>query len=344
MNTRYIIGRIGQAVFVFFLVLTLTFALYRLMPGGPITVMRQQLIQEAVQGGGITQAEIERINKVIEINTRIRPDVPWYVAYYEYLRDIVLYQEFGQSIYKDRGVFDLLFSRMPWSLFISIYGLALGTTVSLVFGALMAHYEGSRFDTALTAITVINQAIPYFLVAIALLLVFSFNLGWLPSRGRYAFAEVDPGVNLPFIVSVIKHAILPVGAAFIAGFGGGLAYRGNCVREKGETYTRIARVRGIKETRIAIRYIGRNSLLPIYTGLMLGIAGIFSSGIILETIFQYRGVGLIMFDALTKRDYPLLMGGFIFFTSLTLIGILIADFTYSIIDPRVEGGGDRESY
>jgi peptide/nickel transport system permease protein len=313
------------------------------MPGGPIEILKARVIQ-STDSAEAAQAEIARINNLVEQYSGIRPDQPWYVSYYEYIRDIILYQDFGESIHKSGGVYELMFSRMPWSLFISIYGLALGTTVSLVFGAFMAHYEGTRFDTGLTVITVINQAIPYFIVAIILLIVFSFNLGWLPAQGRYAFAEVDAGANLDFIVSAIKHAILPVGAAFIAGFGGGLSFRGNAIREKGETYTRIARVRGIKETRIAIRYIGRNSLLPIYTRLMLGIASIFSSSIILEAIFQYRGVGLLMFDALNLRDYPLLMGGFIFFTGMTLLGIFIADMTYGIIDPRVVGGGDRESF
>jgi peptide/nickel transport system permease protein len=343
MNKRYLAERIGHSVLVFFIVLTITFALYRFMPGGPIEILRAQIIANS-ETAQAAEGQLERVDRLVEQYSGIRPDEPWYIAYVDYLEGIILHQDFGQSIHKDGGVYELLFSKMPWSLFISIYGLALGTTVSLVLGAFMAHYEGTRFDTGLTVFTIINQAIPYFIFAIILLIIFSFNLDWLPSRGRYAFAEVEPGVNIDFMVSVIKHAILPISAAFLAGFGGGLGFRGNAVREKGETYTRIARVRGIKESRIAIRYIGRNSLLPIYTRLMLGIAGVFSSSIILEKIFQYRGVGLLMFEALKLRDYPLLMGGFMFFTAMTLLGIVIADMTYGIIDPRVVGGGDRESF
>jgi peptide/nickel transport system permease protein len=344
MNVSYMLRRIGQAALVFLAVITITFALYRLMPGGPIENMRASLLQEAARGGEVSSGEIERINQLIEVYSGIRPDQPWYVAYYEYLKDIILHLDFGESIYKDEKVFDLLFARMPWSMFISIYGLALGTSVSLLLGALMAHYEGTWWDAGLTMLTIVNQAIPYFIVAILLIIIFVFNFEWFPNGGRYAFNDVTPGANLPFIISVIKHATLPILAGFIAGFGGGLAYRGNCIREKGATYTRLARVRGISENRIAIRYIGRNSLLPIYTRMMMGLAGMFSSSIILETIFNYRAVGLIMFDALTQRDYPLLMGGFIFFTAMTLFGLFIADMTYGIIDPRVEGGGERETY
>jgi len=345
VNLRYLVQRIGQALLVYVLVVTVTFVLYRLMPGGPVEIMKTRIQQQIVEGGGTpTPEQMERVNNLVQIYTGVQPNQPLHVAYFNYLKDILLHLNFGQSIYMNEPVFPLLFSRMPWSLFISIYGLALGTSVSLLLGALMAHYEGSRFDTGLTMFTVINQSIPYFIVAIALLLVFSFNLGWFPTGGRYAWNQVTPGANIPFILSVIKHAVLPIGAGFFAGFGGGLAYRGNCIREKGKTYTRIARARGIGANRIAIRYIGRNSLLPIYTGIMLGIAGMFSSSIILETIFNYKGVGLIMFKGLQNRDYPLLMAGFIFFTAMTLLGIFIADLTYGLIDPRVEGGGERETY
>lgn len=327
------------------MVITVTFMLYRLMPGGPVEIMKQQMIQEVVEGGGSPSPEqMKRVNRLVKVYTGIQPDKPIYIQYFDYLEGILFHLDFGKSIWLGEPVFGLLFSRVPWSMFISLYGLAFGTTISLLLGALMAHYEGSRFDTGLTVFTIVNQAIPYFIVAILFVIVFGFKLEWFPTGGQYAYQQVDPGANLPFIVSVVKHATLPIGAAFFAGFGGGLAYRGNCIREKGKTYIRIARARGISENRIATRYVGRNSLLPIYTGLMLGIAGMFSSGIILETIFQYRGVGMLMFSALNNRDYPLLMAGFIFFTGMTLLGIFVADLTYGLIDPRVTGGGERESF
>jgi peptide/nickel transport system permease protein len=207
----------------------------------------------------------------------------------------------------------------------------------------MAYKEGSRLDKGLTGFTILNRSIPYYVIAILSLILFGYILGWLPTAGR-AEAGTTPGMNVPFMLGVVKHGALPILSTFVAGFGGALAFRGNCIRELGEGYIRVARLRGISDARISIRYVGRNAILPVYTNLMLGIAGVFGSGIIIETIFSYPAVGFATFNALTNRDYPLLMGAFIFFTTLTVIGILIADLTYGIVDPRVRGGGDREAY
>jgi peptide/nickel transport system permease protein len=339
----YYLKRLGQSVLVFFVSITVTFALYRMLPFGPVEMMRVNLMNQLVQQGNPSPEQVEKINRMVEAYTGINPEQPWYVAYYEYLYDIVVYQDFGVSITKREPVFQILFKAMPWSLFISIYGLALGTTVSLLLGAAMAYTEGSRFDAGMTVVSIINTTVPYYIVAIIALIVFSFNLGWFPSGGRMT-QGTTPGFNYPFIAGIVEHAALPILSSFIAGFGGALAFRGNCIREMGKGYIRLARLRGISQGRIAIRYVGRNALLPIYTSIMMGIASLFGSSIILETIFNYPAMGFVTFEALMDRDYPLIMGSFIFFTTITLLGILIADLTYGIIDPRVKGGGDRESY
>jgi peptide/nickel transport system permease protein len=339
----YYLKRLGQSVLVFFVTITVTFALYRMLPFGPVEMMRVNLMNQLVQQGNPSPEQVEKINRMVEAYTGINPEQPWYVAYYEYLYDIVVYQDFGVSITKREPVFQILFKAMPWSLFISIYGLALGTTVSLLLGAAMAYTEGSRFDAGMTVVSIINTTVPYYIVAIIALIVFSFNLGWFPSGGRMT-QGTTPGFNYPFIAGIVEHAALPILSSFIAGFGGALAFRGNCIREMGKGYIRLARLRGISQGRIAIRYVGRNALLPIYTSIMMGIASLFGSSIILETIFNYPAMGFVTFEALMDRDYPLIMGSFIFFTTITLLGILIADLTYGIIDPRVKGGGDRESY
>jgi peptide/nickel transport system permease protein len=342
---RYYLKRLGQSVLVFFTTLTVTFALYRLLPLGPVEILKAKFLKQMARQGSPSAEQIKQVNQMVEAYTGIDPNEPWYVAYYDYLYDIVVYQDLGVSIIKQDPVVDILLGALPWSIFISIYGLALGTTMSLLFGAMMAYTEGSRFDTGMTVVSIVTSTVPYYVIAILTLIVFSFNLGWFPTGGRMT-QGTTPGLNLPFIVGVVKHATLPILSSFIAGFGGGraLSYRGNCIREMGKGYIRVARLRGISQGRIAIRYVGRNALLPIYTSVMLGIAGIFSSGIILETIFNYPAMGYITFNALMNRDYPLIMGAFIFFTVVTLLGVLIADLTYGIIDPRVKGGSDRETY
>jgi peptide/nickel transport system permease protein len=338
---NYYVKRIGQAVFTLFVVLTISFFMYRLLPGSPLEVMRQQMIQRAMTEGG--RVDIQRVNHLVEVYAGIQPNEPIYVQYFNYLRDIILYQDFGRSIWKNEPVFSLLFKAMPWTVFISIYGLFLGFTSNILLGAFMAYKEGGRFDKAMSTFATITTSVPYYVVAILMLAYLAFEWGLFPTGGRYN-PSTTPGFNWPFMAGVINHAILPIFTGFVVGFGGGaLSMRGNSIRVLGEDYIRVARLRGIGQYRIATRYVTRNAILPMYTTLMIGLSAIFNGSIIMEQIFNYPGVGWYTFGALQNRDYPLLMGIFIFFTIIILLGVLIADFTYGLIDPRASTG-DRESY
>lgn len=343
MGSSYYVKRVAHAVAVFFLVTTIAFALFRLMPFGPVEMVRIRLMQQMSQSGSFSQQELARINQMVQTYTNINPDRPIYLAYLDYLKQVFLHQDLGRSFHFSAPVTDVLANRMQWSIFISVYGLALGRTASLLLGAGMAYKEGSRFDRVLTGVSILNRTVPFYVVGIAMLIVFAFNLGWFPDGGLYN-RDYAAGVNVAFMGSVVRHAALPIAASFVAAFGGALAYRGNCVRELGKGYIRVAHLRGVDDSRIAIRYVGRNSLLPVYTSIVIGIAAVFSSSIILEQIFDYPAMGYATFEALVNRDYPLLMGSFLFFTALTLLGVLVADLTYGIIDPRVKGGGERESF
>ena len=341
---NYYAKRFAQAVFTLFVVISLSFALYRLMPGGPVQQLRTQLMTGGagfVSGGG--ERSMQEINRLVEIYTGIRPDVPIHVAYFNYMRDIILYQDFGRSIWQNEPVFKVLFQAMPWSIFVSVYGLVFGFAVKIILGAIMAYKEGSRFDKAMTVLIMGLQSIPYYVVAILALSFLAYQLGWFPTSGRMD-PSTTPGFNVPFMLSVAHHGALPILTTFIVGFGiGALSMRANSVRVMGEDYLRVARLRGLSNSRIALRYVGRNAILPMYTGFMIGLSAIFSSSVIMERIFTYPGVGWYTFGALENQDYPLLMGALIFFTTITLTGILIADLTYGFIDPRADVS-DKESY
>lgn len=338
---NYYARRVGQAIITLFLVVTITFVLYRLMPGGPIEIMRDQMVQDALQQG--QDVNIEQINRIIELRTNVDPQQPIIPAYFDYMVDIIVYQDFGKSIWRNEPVFDILFRAMPWSIFVSIYGLLIGFSANIVLGALMAYKEGSRFDNLASIGATFLNSVPYYVGAILMLSFLGFKLGWFPTKGRYDPATTK-GFNIPFMVSVLHHSALPIASSIIVGFGGSaLSMRGNCIRVMGENYLRVARLRGLSDNRIAIRYVGRNAILPLYTSFMIGIAAIFSSSIIMEQIYTYPGIGWYTFEALSQRDYPLLMGLLIFFSTITIIGIMIADLTYGLVDPRA-GTSDKESY
>lgn len=338
---NYYVKRIGQSIITLLAVVTITFVLYRLMPGGPIDIMRNRMIQDAIQQG--QSVDIAQINRLIELRTNVDPDQPIHVAYYEYMVNVIVYQDFGDSIWRNEPVFDILFRAMPWSIFVSVYGLLIGFTANILLGALMAYKEGSYFDNVSSIAATFLNSVPYYVGAILMLSFLGFQFGWFPTRGRFDPATT-PGFNLPFMLSVLHHSALPIASGIIVGFGGSaLAMRGNCIRVMGENYLRVARLRGLSDNRIAIRYVGRNAILPLYTSFMIGIAAIFSSSIIMEQIYTYPGIGWYTFEALSQRDYPLLMGLLIFFSTITIVGVLIADLTYGLIDPRA-GTSDQESY
>jgi peptide/nickel transport system permease protein len=209
----------------------------------------------------------------------------------------------------------------------------------------MAYAEGSRFDVGTSSLSILLTSIPFYVFAIVALYLFAYQAGLFPTSGAYD-SSVTVGLNVPFLASALHHAALPLFTLVVTGFGGtALSMRGNSIHVLGADYMRVADLRGLSDRVIALRYVGRNAILPMYTGLMISIGGLFGGSVIFEEIFRYPGVGFFLFNATTSRDYPLMMGGFLFITTLTVLGILFADLTYGLVDPRAgRGGGDRESY
>jgi peptide/nickel transport system permease protein len=187
-------------------------------------------------------------------------------------------------------------------------------------------------------------SVPYYVIAVLLVYFLGYQGGYFPIRGRMA-AQTTPGLNLPFLAGVLYHAFLPVVSIVITGMGGrALAMRGNSIRVMGEDFIRVARLRGLKSRTIAVQYVGRNALLPMYTNLMLAIGFMFGGAIILEEIFGYRGVGQLMFSSIGNRDLPLMMGCFLLITVTVVTAIFIADLTYGKLDPRVQSGERHEAF
>ena len=178
----YYIRRLTQAAISFVAGLFLTFTLYRLVPGGPVDAIMAQRIQDMrEQGGAINQREIAQM---VESLTGVNPDQPIPVAFYEYIRDIVLYQDFGESILYQDPVFDILFRAIPWSMFLSIYGIMLGFTATILVGVIMAWKEGTKIDTGATVLVMVMRSIPYYVAAIAMLSFLGFQWGLFPTGGR----------------------------------------------------------------------------------------------------------------------------------------------------------------
>ena len=338
MNANYLVRRLGQAVLTFLIAVTLSFSLYQLMPGGPAEAMQAAILSNVGSSGSVS---IDRINQLVNVYTNVNPNQPVYVQYYNYISDIVLRGDFGKSFYKQAPVSQLILQRLPWTVFISMYALAIGYSLSIVFGVLSAYWETSRFDSVVSSAFTTLNSIPYYIVGVLFIYVFALQYPILPRGGR-----ITPGLSLGFdfasMWSLLTHAAMPAISMGVLATSGVLTLRGNAIRVLGEGYVRVAELRGLRDSRIVTRYIGQNSILPMYTRFMTGIAGVLSSAVIVEQIFSYPGLGLLTFTAVKTQDYPLLMGTLIVFTSIAIVGILIADLTYGFIDPRISASGDNE--
>lgn len=339
MNSRYFLKRTGQVVITFFATVTLTFALYQAMPGGPAEAMRAMIMSETGQTGGTV--DLDQLNEMVEFYSNVNPDEPLHVQYYNYLHALIVHQDMGISIYAGEPVSELILRRAPWTMFIGVYALAMGYTVSLFLGTVMAYKERSLFDSVSSTVVIFLNSVPYYIFAILLVYFLAIETSYFPNAGRYG-TRVTPEFTLEYMRSVVHHAVLPVISMGLLATGGALTMRGNAIRVLGDDYVRVAELRGLRSSRVAMQYVGRNSVLPLYTQFMIGIAGILSSTVVVEEIFSYNGMGKLLYDAVLLRDYPVLMGTLLVFTTITLLAIYIADLTYGYIDPRISAGDSNE--
>lgn len=328
--------RILQAIITVFGVITITFGLIRLMPGGPMDFLIAHLSQ--------THSDMsqEEIAALAEAYLSVNPEEPIHVAYVDYVTS-VLQGNLGYSIWNNRPVMEILAEALPWTILYSSLALFLSFFIGVTIGALMAYHESSNFDYGSTVLSVVSNSIPFYVFGIALLAVFSYHLGWFPTGGRM-YRGTEPGLNFAFWQGVAHHVALPVLSAVLTAWGGtAIAMRGNAISVLGKDYIRVAQLRGLSDRRIALRYVGRNAILPLYTGLMISIGAIIGGSVVLEEVFRYNGVGYYLFQGVSRRDTPLMMGGFLLITIAVVIGILVADLTYHYIDPRAQSE-TKEAY
>jgi len=324
------IRRLGQTVFTVWAVTTLSFVLVRLMPGNPMGAMVRRLERQGVNP--------VRARELVSLRLNVDPNQPIPIAYMNYMVDMVQ-GNLGVSTYYSDPVSVILAEALPWTLFVLSWATFISFFVGIAVGALMAYWEGGKLDVGLTSWAILMGSIPFYVLAILMLIFLSYRFGWFPTGGKQP-TGVTAGFNWAYISGIIHHAALPVGSMLVASGVASLGMRGNSIRVLGSDYLRVARLRGLSDATISTQYVARNAVLPMYTEFLISIGQMFGGSIVLEQVFQYRGVGWYMLSALNQRDYPLLMGGFVLITLAVVIALLIADLTYSLVDPRVQEGGN----
>lgn len=266
------------------------------------------------------------------------------IQYTKGVRTGILRGDFGYT-FNGRYVLDVLTENIPATLELSIASLIIGTTFGILVGIIAAVTRGGVFDNFTRVFAVIISSIPLFWLGLLVLLTFSFtpvvdtdgdgvaDRGLFPTGGRCAAIIAD---SCPPIIERLNYMVLPVMLLSLGGIAGtSRVMRASMLDVVGQDYIRTARAKGLSSRRVWLRHGMRNALIPIATGLGPAITGIFGGAVITETIFNYQGVGLKTLQAITQRDYNVVMAFTIYAAIATIIGYLISDILYAIIDPRI---------
>jgi microcin C transport system permease protein len=247
--------------------------------------------------------------------------------------------DFGKSFFRDRSVIDLVLERMPVSISLGLWTTLLVYLISIPLGIAKAVRDGSRFDVWTSGLVIVGNAIPGFLFAILLIILFAGGryLAWFPLRGLVSddFAQLS---LLGKVADYAWHMTLPVLSMVIGGFAGlTLLTKNSFLEQIGQQYVTTARAKGLDERRVLYGHVFRNAMLIVIAGFPGAFVGVLFTGALLtEVIFSLDGLGLLGFEAAINRDYPVMFGTLYFFTLLGLVMKLIEDLTYVAVDPRID--------
>lgn len=323
---KYLARKLALYAFIAWAALTLNFLIPRLMPGDPVT-----LLLESSQGAIDPDAK-----KAIAEAYGVTDD-PLPVQYLDYLKGLV-HLDLGTSISQfPVPVSDIIARSLPWT--VGLVGIA--TIVSFVLGTALgvwlAWRRGTWSDHVLPGLTFLN-AIPYFWMALILVLILSVHLGLFPNAGAYE-RILFPGWTAPYIGSVIYHALLPAITIVIGSFAGWvLSMRNMTVTVLGEDYVALAEAKGLPPKNVLFTYAARNAILPSITGFALSLGAVVGGSMLTEVIFNYPGVGYTLFQAVQTQDFPLMQGMFLIISLAVILANLVADIAYVFLDPRTRQG------
>lgn len=248
----------------------------------------------------------------------------------------ILRGDFGTSFIKKRGVLEILFERLPATAELAVSSLILGTGIGIVVGILAAVYRGKTFDNISRVLAVAFTAIPIFWLGIMLLMFFSVQIKIFPIGDRCALTMDD---SCPPLFQRVQYMVLPVIVLSIGGIAGySRLMRASMLDIISQDYIRTANAKGLSNRMVWYTHAARNALIPIATSLGPAITGLLGGAVIVESIFNYPGVGLTSLQAVIQRDYPVVMAVTIYAAIATILGYLLSDIMYAIIDPRIRLG------
>ena len=318
----YLMRRMLMGLLTLWLITFVVFGLIRNMPGTPLQLEAENLDQK------IDPADIERMKKNYGL------DLPWHKAYVVWLGN-VLRLDLGRSFSQRQPVLKLIGERVGPTLLISLSSLVLTYLLSIPLGLYCSAKSGKPSERAVGTLLYMLYSLPAFVAALLLLMLLSYRMDWFPLRGMKSDNYNQLGSWQQF-KDVVWHAVLPIVCATY----GSLAYytrfvRANLQEVVRQDYIRTARAKGAGPLRVLVLHAFRNTLIPLVTLIGLTMPYLISGSIILEQVFDWPGMGRMYFESISTRDYPLIMGLTLLFSVVALLGQLVADVLYAVVDPRV---------
>ena len=359
----YLLRRLLLVVPTLLGIILINFAVVQFAPGGPVEQMIAELRGEAGsaigrisgesqgetggpqrrEGGGDENSRYRGARGldpavVAEIERAFGFDKPWHERLLTTLSGYLRF-DLGRSLFQDRPVGELILSKLPVSVSLGLWSTLIIYLVSIPLGIRKAVRDGSRFDVATSGLVLVGYAIPGFLFAILLVVLFAGGsfLQWFPLRGL-----LSPGMeDASFAARALDyawHMVLPTAALVISGFAGlTLLTKNAFMDEIHKQYVVTARAKGANERRVLYGHVFRNAMLIIIAGFPAAFISIlFTGSLLIEIIFSLDGLGLLGFEAAIRRDYPIMFGTLYVFTLLGLVMRIVSDFTYTLVDPRID--------
>jgi peptide/nickel transport system permease protein len=323
---RYVLRRLGFFVLTLWAALTVNFFIPRFMPGSPL-----QALQVRTRGR-LSPVALEQLLT----SFGYKPHANVGVQYLEYLRDMFT-GNWGVSIGATLGepITKIVGQALPWTLGLVGAATVLAFVIGSVIGVVAGWRRGGALDSVLPSVFVVTSALPYFWVGLLLILIFSvWTGGLLPSDFNYD-SSLTPGFTPEFVGNVLKHAILPGATIIVTAVGGWvLTMRNNMITTLAEDYIRMGRAKGLSNRKIMYQYAARNAFLPNLSGFAMSLGFVISGAILVEYVFNYPGLGYLLYNAVQNTDYPLMQVLFMLFTVAVLVSVLLCDFATAWLDPR----------
>jgi microcin C transport system permease protein len=341
----YILKRLLLMIPTLFGILLITFIVIQFVPGGPVEQMVAQFQGFEAGGEGPAAAEggyrgrqgVDAV-RVEEIKQLYGFDKPAPERFAQMIGQFARF-DLGKSFFHNKAVGELILEKLPVSISLGVWTFLLVYLISVPLGIAKAVRAGTPFDTVTTFVVLLGYAIPSFVMGVVLLVFFAGGsfLQWFPLRGITSinWGDMNP---IDKVLDYFWHIALPVSAMVLGGFAVITILTKNSVLEEiRKHYVLTARAKGVDERRVLWRHVFRNAMIPIMTGFPAAFVGAFFSGsLLIETLFSLDGLGLLSYESVIRRDYPVVFGSLFVFTIIGLLTTLARDLSYLWVDPRVK--------